>query len=466
MRPEARRRTKRQLKIAFVQGGNERQISHVVINGHLNEQLGRFAELTRIPFHFTRVRRNMDEVFRKLREIEPDFVYVDNFRLLMQMFLQREIRALDLPYVFTVHTIYHWIDRYVRIIPLLRPYDVIVAPSRYARRAFRRLSGGSAVHVVPYAVDVAFIRRHCRRRAAAPTLAYLGRISRPKGIRQLIETMPQIRKRCGPVRLEVIGPLTEVWVKNEPPSPFVKRLQNYIRRKRLRNQVRLRGVRFGAAKYRLLSKAHLFINPTVAPEETFGIVNVEAFACGLPIVATRWAANRELIRAGRTGEFIDIGRIRQDRVSLDKTQLVALVERLLKDRQRLRLMRREAFARARVFDYRAVMPRFIRLLERVRSRRVAFTEEQLRERWGALRSKRAIDFRHLFSRQFLFYLYLNPAWRSLTYGQIANELFFAKNTRGKVRTRRKHLPRRSPQMRALSRKLREDLFKFLTLRSR
>ena len=49
-----------------------------------------------------------------------------------------------------------------------------------------------------------------------------------------------------------------------------------------------------------MKKARLLVSPS-ASYETFGLVVVEAFACGVPVVASRLGAMAEIVEDGRTG---------------------------------------------------------------------------------------------------------------------------------------------------------------------
>ena len=53
----------------------------------------------------------------------------------------------------------------------------------------------------------------------------------------------------------------------------------------------------------LYSSAALFVFPSVAPYESFGLVLAEAMMWGLPIVATGWKANREVVGPGENFIF-------------------------------------------------------------------------------------------------------------------------------------------------------------------
>jgi glycosyltransferase involved in cell wall biosynthesis len=51
----------------------------------------------------------------------------------------------------------------------------------------------------------------------------------------------------------------------------------------------------GRAKNEAFGRADLFAFPSVAPYESFGLVLIEAMAWGLPIVASDWRGNREVL---------------------------------------------------------------------------------------------------------------------------------------------------------------------------
>jgi glycosyltransferase involved in cell wall biosynthesis len=75
-------------------------------------------------------------------------------------------------------------------------------------------------------------------------------------------------------------------------------LRKLIHEQGLDDCVELPGVLSGAAKWREFARADLFIFPSVAPYESFGLVLVEAMMWSLPIVATDWRGNREVFTEG------------------------------------------------------------------------------------------------------------------------------------------------------------------------
>jgi glycosyltransferase involved in cell wall biosynthesis len=73
---------------------------------------------------------------------------------------------------------------------------------------------------------------------------------------------------------------------------------------RIGDDVTIFGVADGAAKRRLLARASCMLFP-ICWEEPFGLVVIEAMACGTPVVALRKGAAPELIVHGQTGIIVD-----------------------------------------------------------------------------------------------------------------------------------------------------------------
>ena len=98
------------------------------------------------------------------------------------------------------------------------------------------------------------------------------------------------------------------------------------------------------AKVRLLRGARALLFP-IEWEEPFGIVMIEAMACGTPVVATRRGAVAEVVEGGHTGFVVD-----------EPSELVAAVERIDEiDRAACRAHVEARFSAERLLsDYEAV----------------------------------------------------------------------------------------------------------------
>jgi spore coat protein SA len=122
---------------------------------------------------------------------------------------------------------------------------------------------------------------------------YTGRVVPGKGIHILIRALGDVRKKYRCVRLIIVGPCISKKYKT-----------------RLQNEAQLAGVSvkfFKAVKpsaiHRMYWIGHCFVCPTQLPE-AFGLVNVEAMACGLPVIASRRGGIPEIISES-SGILID-----------------------------------------------------------------------------------------------------------------------------------------------------------------
>jgi spore coat protein SA len=90
--------------------------------------------------------------------------------------------------------------------------------------------------------------------------------------------------------------------------------------------------------------------------EAFGLVNVEAMSCGVPVVATRAGGMKEIIRNGVTGYLV-----RQSRVESDLKEKLLL---LLSDKQlRQRLGKRSRERVEQTFTWQHTADRWVKLLK-------------------------------------------------------------------------------------------------------
>jgi glycosyltransferase involved in cell wall biosynthesis len=117
-------------------------------------------------------------------------------------------------------------------------------------------------------------------------LAFLGRFSPVKGPKEAIE----IAKRTGNV-LKMAGKINDF-----ERDYFETEIKPHIDGK----QIIMLGEANHQQKVELLRGAKALLSP-IHWEEPFGLVNVEAYACGTPVIAMRHGALPELIVQGKTG---------------------------------------------------------------------------------------------------------------------------------------------------------------------
>jgi glycosyltransferase involved in cell wall biosynthesis len=194
------------------------------------------------------------------------------------------------------------------------PQVHLVAVSDHHARAY---AGCPHVELIPHGIDSAAFPF-----ADGPGdyLLFLGRMIEDKGPAQAIA----IARRAG-MPLVLAGPAEDGFDQSVAPQIDGRRVR-YVGRVK------------AAERDRLLAGAAALLYPLLYPEP-FGLVPVEAMACGTPVLATAVGAVPELVEPGVTGYLAD-----------SWEELAALVPRALElDRRQIRA---RAVAR---FDYRRMV---------------------------------------------------------------------------------------------------------------
>jgi glycosyltransferase involved in cell wall biosynthesis len=193
---------------------------------------------------------------------------------------------VDTPFVHTVHNA---LDA-----GLTRAYDGALALARTAHlvslssRQRRPRPAYPWISTIPNAVDL--MRYPCRTRARGEYLLWIGRMCHDKGPDRAIEVA---RKAGLPILLA--GKMrTEA-----ERSYFARCVKPW-----LGGPVRYVGEADRSTVVKLLHGAIALVNPIDWPEP-FGLVMVEAMACGVPVLATRHGAAPEIVVDGITGFIVD-----------------------------------------------------------------------------------------------------------------------------------------------------------------
>lgn len=173
-------------------------------------------------------------------------------------------------------------------------------------------------------------------------LLYLGRLDAIKGIAVLCAAFEKaIARRPGP-RLDVAG---------EGVS-----LEALKSRYAHLPQIRFHGQVLGEQKRRLLSEADAVVVPSVG-QEVFGIVIIEAFAHGKPVLATAVGGIPEVVEEGNTGLLVQAGNVEQ---------LAEVISWAGENVGALRAMQPACFVAARAYTLETVTAAFLGIYESAR----------------------------------------------------------------------------------------------------
>jgi D-inositol-3-phosphate glycosyltransferase len=215
---------------------------------------------------------------------------------------------------------------------LARRVDGIVATCTDEVQELLRMGARrEAVHVVPCGVDLALFTDTgpALPRSGLRRLVSIGRLVERKGVDTVIEALVGLEN-------------TELLVAGGPDvaglddDPHVRRLREVAARHGVADRVSFLGQVVRADVPPLLRSADAVV--TVPWYEPFGIVPLEAMACGRPVVASAVGGLTDTVSAGVTGELVPPRR---------PELLAGVLQRLLSDEPRRLRYGRAAVVRAR-----------------------------------------------------------------------------------------------------------------------
>jgi glycosyltransferase involved in cell wall biosynthesis len=238
------------------------------------------------------------------------------------------------------------------LLTTIREADAFVALNRdlfaelvaagFAPERMVRIDNGIPVPEAAWDAASAQVARRRLGLPAGPTLLYLGRLHKLKGVDDLLRSLPSLVPRVPGLSLLVLG--------EGPAEADLKALTADLG---MASHVHFLGFR-DPDPY--LQAADVFVLPTWS--EGLSNALLEAMACGLPCIATRVSGNIEVLEHNDTGLLVEPGR---------PDGLAAAVRGLLEDpsrgaalgrNARQRVERRYSAARM-VADYRSLFSRLV-----------------------------------------------------------------------------------------------------------
>ncbi len=180
-------------------------------------------------------------------------------------------------------------------------------------------------------------------RAAAPVFAYLGRLKKYKGVHLVIRAFAEMEHKDATLEIAGAGDY----------RPALERLAASLD---LGGRVRFLGRIDEQEKLALLRRAWALV--FASPKEGWGITNLEAAACGTPVVASNSPGIRESVRDGETGFLVPHG---------DCRAMAAAMTQLARDGGLVARLGVQARAFAETFTWERAAEETHQHLERVRS---------------------------------------------------------------------------------------------------
>lgn len=176
--------------------------------------------------------------------------------------------------------------------------DVAVRISELAPEDGKRL-GARKEYVIPNGIEDAYpTTPAAHKEEGVVDILFVGVLQESKGVMDLLRACEQLRRRGCSFRTHLMGRHKSASSKRE--------ILDFIQHHGLGEYIDFLGVCSGQEKWAAFARADILCFPSYFESETFGLVLVEAFSFGIPVVSTRWRGIPSIVEDGHTGFLVDI----------------------------------------------------------------------------------------------------------------------------------------------------------------
>lgn len=170
---------------------------------------------------------------------------------------------------------------------------------------------------------------------------FFSRITETKGIFEACRVVKRLNTENLKVTLDIYGQIQD--------KQIISKLNEY-----LDENVRYHGVILDNV-IETLSSYYCMLFPTYYPGEGMAHSIIESFMGGLPVIATNWRFNSELIRNGETGFLIDVNDL--------ENNIYNEILYVIKNKQLIYEMRNNCYSESKQFSSDGVLKQFIDLVD-------------------------------------------------------------------------------------------------------
>jgi len=181
--------------------------------------------------------------------------------------------------------------------------DIIISPSEYYIDESRFLGEyRDKIVAIPNGINVEdfnipLSKEECRRKLGLPLdkdiILFVGSLTPYKGPEVLVKAMQKIAKEVPDTELVFVG-----------SGKMRDELGKLAEKIGIKNNLKFTGFVKERLKPLYYKAADIFVLPSIMSTESFGIVNLEAMACGVPIVASEIGGVPDVVKDGENGLLV------------------------------------------------------------------------------------------------------------------------------------------------------------------
>lgn len=232
---------------------------------------------------------------------------------------------LNWTHLFSKERLYAWLE----YLAVSFSNKIVVASRSMEHDLLTKGIPQKKIHCIPHGIDIqkfnpAMTNNHIRKEFnipdEAPLIATVGRFHPWKGQRYFIEAAKIVSEKFPESRFLIVGDAAF-----NGHAKYKQELLELIGALNLEEKIILSGSRQDIPE--IMSDMDLFVLPSL--REPFGIVLLEAQACGKPVIATSVGGIPEVMKDGDTGILVEPG---------DSEELARAILSLLSNREKMRTM--------------------------------------------------------------------------------------------------------------------------------
>jgi glycosyltransferase involved in cell wall biosynthesis len=230
-----------------------------------------------------------------------------------------------------------------RVYPFFYKGIPVATISESSKNALKNIGfSEKRISVLNLGCRVPVIKRNPRKNSD-PTLVFISRITKSKGIEDAIYSVSEVKKTFKNVKLLIIG---------RGEKEYIERLKELISELSLLKTVKFMGFVEEKEKWRILESSHILIVPSV--QEGWGLTVHEAGARGTPSIVYNVEGLRDVVKDGKSGIICQEN---------DYKNLAFNVISLLSDNNKYARLQKGAIEEREKFTWENTVNEFLTLIE-------------------------------------------------------------------------------------------------------
>ena len=152
--------------------------------------------------------------------------------------------------------------------------------------------------IIPNAINQNDFPMEVREKSQKPTITYFGRLKRYKSVDHLLKAFAIVKEKYPQARLEILG-----------KGNFMDHLKLLSKKLNIDENTTFFGFVSEEDKIKLLSRSWAMVNTSM--KEGWGITNIEANACGTPVISANVPGLKDSVKNGVSGLLYEYGDINE-----------------------------------------------------------------------------------------------------------------------------------------------------------